>query len=1638
MTGRPSRRRKSVHHYTDDNPSTFTVKRKKGDPEPVAGDTGSRRGPTATTSTTTASVKRRLTKKPRNAGASSGDNNGRRSSSSSLTTAVAKLSNGGKVALAGANGSISISKISKSGTHQLLPSHSTAAAASSTASSTRASPNRLSKRKRVVTVATAPQNNPMPATDQIMCHAVQGQAVLPVHFCQSQTNSTSSTQWAARYPTVYHRTLPVEPPHPLWKQVTTNTTATLTGIPWIDTQTTTTSSSLLSTSATVPPPALSTLQLLAPPPITCFSVTAGTHVAVGDSAGGVWLFHAAAAVHRPWHCIQTTSAAIREQARTITSKRVIRYPNAVQACQWYRRRCSYTGRRWRSSSNSMTRGTTATTETIAEHVVLVWTVDELECLVLQDDDNDHNNNDNHSPQRQQAWKTAWRIPLVPVWAKGPAAMSPSLLDYTCWGSSGTGNSSSSSSNDHSSNTVLWTCQGRVPADVTAETQAVSLYRLQWNSEESDKVDKINRQAVVPVLADSKEPLKDWTCLTAIWDGNDSQALQQKNDDSRCILLVGQSPSQPDQWDLMRVADGTFQIQQQTAIEGCGRAAAAGFSVTLQQHGAYTFLSSHKGIRLYDNADLTLLQIYGDSVQLHGKTVTWQSALWIPAPVTNTGLPPLAAVAETAAQDSDDDDTVVGVGIEQRPLQVVRTSVGGGNKKPQAWLERTNELAYRDSWAPSTEYWLIGIPHPSKGPTELNSTLYVWKPGQAQAVTTLQAPAGGLLGVSGVSDYSGWRLLSATFDPNCMWEWRATMQSDFAGVMYPVGYQVINDNLEYIEDEDELDQAVVILDEEHGEEDDDDTSVSADEAVDKDLAVALRLSLLEQQKKKSADEAKENIIVSVLLDADDDRIHEEPIPCWPDPSLQEQLLLESGGYGGIKCSPVKDSPKKNSFVSEVLSALPEFKLVKRQLMMNREQEMGRKSPAPNEETASNSSALPAPKPKNKRSRMANVEALLQASIDPDLRQKMVCLHKQWGDGSKSALRKEDIGGSSTEMDNSTSNGNAADVIAKPKNGGAQTSFASAESTAISSPAKNTSALLPKDAAGTQENTDAIKTRPAGVDKSEEKQDTDSKPSAIAIVTTASAEEKELALELLMLSPTKVSLAETDVSRAPSMVESNGQKASVPEASKDWSQPLDDSDSGKEEGTAVSPTNPSSPLASGAPVEFKKIETPQNQPEGVRCAACRGRMVIHSCGAREKPVDYEAIARVEKEMKEKEEAGKQRIRTEKRRAAEAKRREARRKKKEEDELKMRETQERMRRLEAGQFEQAHIREHEEEPLHQPRMVVQNQQQGEWTQEGYRPALSPLRAHGGQTVHAYPGPVSSQAQVSHGFEQERHYYHEEPAHAAHTMTQQTVEAPQGRYYQYSETPLPDSSSTVQTWDGQQYPPTGFAKETYYDRPQSSPPSASAAAQQAWHSTGPILSVPATHDSMMYRSESAPPFATDARHAAAHNGNRRYTEQVPNAPVAISFAPAASSSYVSMDPPHAMSVDASELEPSMALSTTDALAALAGLANCMPTATSHGFDAHTQSAPSDRNGFYSGYAATGNSQHYVTTNGPEQGERYYQDSEKGWSASEYGTINGSAPLSSLVMARDLETNGNNNGQQKQVYAAGAPTDATQPPHQS
>eukprot|EP00536_Pseudo-nitzschia_multiseries_P001532 jgi/Psemu1/322109/estExt_fgenesh1_pg.C_190060 len=80
-----------------------------------------------------------------------------------------------------------------------------------------------------------------------------------------------------------------------------------------------------------------------------------------------------------------------------------------------------------------------------------------------------------------------------------------------------------------------------------------------------------------------------------------------------------------------------------------------------------------------------------------------------------------------------------------------------------------------------------------------------------------------------------------------------------------------------------------------------------------------------------------------------------------------------------------------------------------------------------------------------------------------------------------------------------------------------------------------------------------------------------------------------------------------------------------------------------------------------------------------SACRGRLVIHSCGRRSLPIDYEEIARAEREKKEKEEEEKKRLRAEKRRLADQRRREAKKQKQRElEEKRQREELEEQERL------------------------------------------------------------------------------------------------------------------------------------------------------------------------------------------------------------------------------------------------------------------------------------------------------------------------------------------------------------------------
>jgi len=360
------------------------------------------------------------------------------------------------------------------------------------------------------------------------------------------------------------------------------------------------------------------------------------------------------------------------------------------------------------------------------------------------------------------------------------------------------------------------------------------------------------------------------------------------------------------------------------------------------------------------------------------------------------------------------------------------------------------------------------------------------------------------------------------------------------------------------------------------------------------------------------------------------------------------------------------------------------------------------------SGTNPSSLPL-KPRGKRSRTANIEAILQASVKPAIRRHMLLRHRKWVDGAGSMLQLDHTAKSdaiewaplAADWRETTSGTTSkANVCAKVSN---------SDRTGISNSQQLTS----------DNETTGLVDPPV-------------------ISTKVSPEEKELALELLLLSPSphhppfdsgdmeaKIVLATADGS-APALDTSDISPPPPPPAAAaaagaaafaasvagpfpasttaDADDKWDDSivtpskRSAFHTSVANSAAIASTTVATHGPRDLRKQPS---QSETVSCPACLGRMVCHSCGMREKPIDYEAIAQAEREKKEREEAEKQRLRMEKRKAAEARRREARRKKKEEEEQrrreedqKRREEEERMKQLEAERFEQAHIQEQEED--------------------------------------------------------------------------------------------------------------------------------------------------------------------------------------------------------------------------------------------------------------------------------------------------------------------------------------------------------
>lgn len=677
---------------------------------------------------------------------------------------------------------------------------------------------------------------------------------------------------------------------------------------------------------------------------------------------------------------------------------------------------------------------------------------------------------------------------------------------------------------------------------------------------------------------------------------------------------------------------------------------------LQQFGDYLFVTGAvaKGIRMFRTETLEAVACFGETVQLHGKLVQWNRCAWVKAErvhpsdirmdtnninintmstTSNTNAGAFTNAANTTSNCNFNNGSSGGGNI------VVGTSAVGGKKKLSWWLEHKDELAAREYniqmlggnrrinnfTTNDTEYWLIGFPHPFKGATELKTTLYFWKLSTANevlqntATVTLHGPVGGCTSDIYVAPGCA-RMMCLGGETGRLYEWGPTVRTDFAGVMYPVGYKVVADNLEYIEDEDELDQPFSLFGS-NGERlgINVGTSVHDSSIVDPDLAEALRLSLLDHSRQQTNLTSKGVEAISVLLDCDDDIDDEFLLPCWPD--IEESDSDESSVVGSPQRSRsfsnagVVEESEDNAFELVFLVALPHIAAIRKEVKYVAQKR------AQKQETADQSGCVDKPKVKGKRTRTANVEVLLNSSIDLDLR---LCVGKQrseWGQGQ----------GSTHEMNFEQNNDQSYESRGE--------------------------------------------TRP------------------VNIMQSASPEEKALAMELLLLSPSHNGLGHPVTLPVNEFRHSGVSPTDA--VVKNWleiSEPTLSSSAPLSEELPDSTVTPSEHSPPDAKLSFSSIlfndgscRRAESRMDPACCFACMGRMVLHSCGMREKPIDYDAIAREDEERKEIEEAEKVRLRTEKRRLAEAKRRETRRQKKIDDVQKHIEVAEKMSLTEVSQVGQ-----------------------------------------------------------------------------------------------------------------------------------------------------------------------------------------------------------------------------------------------------------------------------------------------------------------------------------------------------------------
>jgi hypothetical protein len=802
------------------------------------------------------------------------------------------------------------------------------------------------------------------------------------------------------------------------------------------------------------------------------------------------------------------------------------------------------------------------------------------------------------------------------------------------------------------------------------------------------------------------------CCTAIWDCSKTTEnrllfITPDNQELELVLVQGGSI---DNW---KVACKTKIPVKQSNLTSLRQSA----------QGIYTLVATSRGIRLYQTETLQLVHIYGDQLALHGKSIVWQDCLFL------------------------------GNNKRQKPSK----SRNGLWEYDDVLVDHDDKDDDHHASETDLGHYIVGVPHP-KGPKELCETLHVWNVEHATTVPAFTIPlppksegVQNLVSTSLTHD----RLVLAT-RAGTSFEMLPSFASDFAGIMYPAGYHVIHDNLEYIEDEDELDHVVPIGDDDpHGikhnrqknaldndSEDDDSDQGSSVSIVDEDLKEAMRRSILEQKHEPDPQD-QDVVIVDMYENESDDDDEPRPIilPCRPEAYLQ-QALNDHDDEVEVPMEETSNDPEQSQQqdcnLVKLLQSMPHANQV-----MSKESTAAAAASSGFEVTVKTLVVVNAIKTtgRNKRSRQANLEAMLKSSIDLKLQQYMKAKQSIGVDGSGSTLRpvEEDDDDEQEIVDENVK----ATTTKSPSDEPAYHYVTPATEPPVVSRTTVTE-IGNGDIYDENENDGhtAAHDKPAWMEAQNGVTagvaDTPSQPEKVESTATANpvfpflsdceqrrtTDEAAVIMGLLGLSPfNAIPVDQTPAAVMPTPASSNTNVMDLTYAAihsqsangcSDTSSMMYHTPGYANYGTGE-PTAGSSDRGSVYDETSSEVNgetsrqqlSPANEEgpqEKSKCLACRGRMVIHSCGKRSLPIDFDEVVRAERDRKEREEEEKKKARAEKRRMADARRREARKQKQREkderrrwEEEKLRLEKERLLRLESEAFERtSHLVDRRQEVL------------------------------------------------------------------------------------------------------------------------------------------------------------------------------------------------------------------------------------------------------------------------------------------------------------------------------------------------------